>query len=809
MSQRLQSHRTELLQLNAQQQLTQREVEVNKLSLQEISSMYVLEQNNLQKIREKVVDSKQECATIEQHITVQKDVLRKEEHRFKNMKFIAQEEIQSLHQEVKNIQADILMKKQSIDELEAVRKRLDEDLDGKQREFYYSKQQISQQYNEEMQKLNQLKNDVKLTQLANEQVGSRQRQLEAELEKIQERIALENSQYEYAKTEHAKKVDSYENHRRQAEKQIKTLKETKLTLENDQILLQHSVEELRRQQYDLEKLKEQRSKQSEQDLSVVQSQVLTNQRLMKQLTVQYEQKQHELQLLHTECQSAENKLSDSRKTLKTQEASVFQNKELLKKLEYSVDSMQKDISILKKEHDTLYTESQYLRSQITGDTAQYDELKRRITALKNEEETINTHEGQVRVSLQNLRQQVQQLREEYDSIVNSKDRETYALKELQAQKLHLENEIARLKHILNGHKERVSHDYMRKDEVDSKVLQSVEEMHRLQKQVLELQQKISVYEEQQRNFQMQEQAHKNRLQKLSFETEAMKEYHQKEKLLFDKCREEYRELSLHNNRLKEELAYSEQELQSKKTLVEQSKLQNGHLQQQRDSLLTEMTSIKENAKRELMRIENLEDTYNTVDKRLLKLREELVKAEESVVQTKGASKEEQQRAMHYQDLMATSVSELKRLEEAIECARNKLADERQRAIHEIGMLDQAKRTARTELLRMDDTRRKLLQVTPPALSKGPQLQPTRGSGSVAQVNNVLTFEKTPMEIPFTIPRINMPSTEVLDFKTLNNSSGNITDDSVTESAPLSSLQQAVEQLRTKSASAVAQVQRKV
>eukprot|EP01031_Cornospumella_fuschlensis_P031691 gene31691-38300_t len=122
MSRRLQSQRNELLQLNAQQQLTQREVEVNKLSLQEISSMYILEQNNLQKIREKVVDAKQEYASVEHQITAQKDALRKEEHRFKNMKFIAQEEIQTLHQEVKNIQADILMKKQSIDEMEAVRK---------------------------------------------------------------------------------------------------------------------------------------------------------------------------------------------------------------------------------------------------------------------------------------------------------------------------------------------------------------------------------------------------------------------------------------------------------------------------------------------------------------------------------------------------------------------------------------------------------------------------------------------------------------------------------------------------------------
>lgn len=707
MAQRLRSHRDEVSHLLQQKDLAARELQVSNTALQEIECIRKQEQDMLQSAKDRNHSIKQERAKLEQELSGQKNILQREEHKWKLTKAAVQDEIQSLQQELNNLQSSFKMKQHSIEELETVRRRLDEDVDAQRQGVYQEKLTLAQQIGEEGNRLNQLKGEVQSAQRLHDQAQTRLRQMEADLRKVQEANIAETNRFDFIKLENMKKLEGLERQAQHLENQLKSLKEKKLHLDNDSILLQHSVEDLRRQQHDLEKTKESRSKSAEGELTTLLAQIQKHQRSIKQIALQSEQKQHELEVIVHDCQVADAQLMDKKKSLQAQDTAIHQQKELLGKLEYDSDCMQKNVSLIRKEMDSLRSESASLKLQIQSDQSQFDDLRRRIHALKQEEDIHSNHQNKIKTSLQGLQQQLYDLRAEHDQLVGAKDRDTFVIKELNHQKLQMENEINRLNDMLVMHKERASHDHLRKDEADAQVMQAVEEKNRLLKEVMQMEAKLRDADDKLRHYYQQEAAHKASLQKVSFETAAMREHYHKEKLLLDKLRDELRDAQLALSRSREEMSFLEQEVTSRKMSAEQAKMQHGLLEQQKATLGLELLQIKETAARELKRIDHLEDTYSAVDKRLSKLREEMVRAEGSIEQTRSLSKEESLKRDHYQDLIATSIAELQRLERSIEEARGKLNDERRRAVEEIGLLDQAKVTAQTHIARTADLQRKM------------------------------------------------------------------------------------------------------
>ena len=218
---RLQEGRDNITKTETEHNLLKRELELVRHGLQESVAMSQIEHDNIHASRSRVVELKHELAETEQRILICKESCLKEEDRLRATKATATDQLRLLQMELNKFQSDFKIKQQLVEGLEQQRRSLVEEIDIKTRDSSLQLGMASKEHDEEVRKLNNARAEVRVQKMEIEQLVARRRQLDGEVQRLQEMFTSESAKVEAEEQEAKRRLLQYEKSIQSADKKLR------------------------------------------------------------------------------------------------------------------------------------------------------------------------------------------------------------------------------------------------------------------------------------------------------------------------------------------------------------------------------------------------------------------------------------------------------------------------------------------------------------------------------------------------------------------------------------------------------------
>lgn len=400
--------------MDADRQLLKREGDLARTSLKDAAALSDLESRNLQTLRNRVQELKQEQMTLDAAVMTAKDQVLKEESKLRTTKATSAEQLRLLQVDLSKLSQDFRAKQRALEDLEAHRRAVEEEHASRCRESDGHLVQVTRSLDEESRKLTALKQEARYLKLEVDQLQSKRKQVDQDLSSLQERLTAEQSAAASDELELRRKIEQHTRLLQEQERKHQQAKEATQGLIQEQGVLKHSVEELRRQQQELERANEAKRRSLENEAQQAQHAAQLAVRTMRQATAQVEAKQAELEALQAEVRTQERRVEDAKRQVREHESRYEQQRDLTTTLHSDRDKLHKELAQTQRDIDDLRHQSLVVRTSLEHENRAVDEVRRRLSTLQSEEQQLQESDAKLRQSLQTLKAQVdtaQQVRE--------------------------------------------------------------------------------------------------------------------------------------------------------------------------------------------------------------------------------------------------------------------------------------------------------------------------------------------------------------------------------------------------------------
>ena len=235
LTKRLQDGRDAITRTETEHNLLKRELELTRHGLQEALAMSELEHGNMHTVRSRIVELKQELSVTEQHILICKESSLKEEDKLRTTKAMATDQLRLLQMDLNKIQSDFKLKQRNVEDLEKLRRTIDEEMELKKRDADCQLNAVSREFEEETRKLNNAKCELRVHKLEIDQLISKRRQLDAEIQRMEEIHSSDASKLESEEQEAKRKLLHYEKQLQSADKKMREVKGKISALEGEEV----------------------------------------------------------------------------------------------------------------------------------------------------------------------------------------------------------------------------------------------------------------------------------------------------------------------------------------------------------------------------------------------------------------------------------------------------------------------------------------------------------------------------------------------------------------------------------------------
>lgn len=623
----LNSARIEINKLEVDRSNIQRDIELKKTDLNDVKSCVLREQKSMNSMRDRMSELSIEYQQINDSILKAKEVLISEEQKMRQVKTVSVEQLHSLQLEVNKLSNDFHEKQRVIEDLDRERKTKEEEFELRRSEMDRQTSYLIKEIEEKTRRVTHLKNDYRTLHLDYETLTHSKKQLEVEITRHSETLNNEVNQLHSQQVEYKHLIEHYERVAKESERKMKNIKEKNGQLEMDQLVLRESVEELRRQQEELDKINENRRRAHEEELNQVQRQLQAAIRLNKQTVTITEQKRSELDAFLTESRSCDRKVELSRNSVRELENTVDHLKETIRNLELDRENRLKSFTKLKEEEDTCRKEIQILHIQIDADARALEDTKKRYSLLTADEENLKEIELKLKHNVNNLKKLLITHQQDLDTVRSDIEKEKRELMDLQSKRSILEVHVEKNDAIQrNGQELAIENEKKRVGSVME--LQKLrDDIVRTQKELLVAERKVTDAEQKEGEYKRKTETLQAEQMQLKTELDALKMVHSNEKRLIESLREEGYDKQDGLNALKTELKQTQLELHKHKMTIETCSIQQKAMEETKDQLMQEIARLRDNLSQENAKADKVEAQYGEIESRLKKLRIELSKTE--------------------------------------------------------------------------------------------------------------------------------------------------------------------------------------
>lgn len=647
-------------------------------------------------VRQRVAGLVDEKRELEQMVSRTKEQLQEEETKLRSTKLLVSDQLRLLQIDLNKIQNDFKSKQHAIEELDKQQRSMDDEFQVRQRSAGSHLVSVSREVEQEERKLSSLKTEVRSLRLEVEQLTGRRRQAEEDLALVTDKLSEEQSKFAIEESEAKRRLEFFERQFADMEKRNRLVKEKVAGLSEEQILLQHSVDELRRQEADIRRAAELRRKSSDEELLQTRQQAQSAVRAARQATAQAEQKRAELDVLAAELRSAERLCEETKRAEREASAALENHNEALRAISADRERLTKETAAAKREEEQMRHNVQLLKATMETDGRAAEEIRRRIVLLSTEEDCLKESEARLRAALSVGRKSLTDAEIELDELRAASERERRNLSDGKTERSVLESELRRLEEEVKFARDKCAEEALRRAEVDSSVarvsqdLNSVQNAHNvLQKQILDGNRVL----EDQRRLELELKASHEKL-RLQLEGQAAELRNEVSNL--EKIRTDQRDAATELRHAKDDLAVARHSQMTEENRVEALKSQLVHLTEVKDSMSSEVASLREMARLEAKRTEKLEESYASIETRLRTLQAQLHAAEEDYERTRVTSAEEQQRVLEQRRLLKATSDELAAVERSISDTTKQMYEQRQHNMNELSLLDRAKHSVQAQ-----------------------------------------------------------------------------------------------------------------
>lgn len=621
--------RTEINTLAVEKSNQQRDIDIKRNDMTDLKNTILREQKSLNSLRERMNELSSEYQQINDQIIKSRENLASEEAKIRQIKVISVEQLHALQLDVNKLSSEFQEKQRVLEELERERKSAEEAADIRRREVDRQIAYLTKEVDDRTRKVSNLKNDSRTAQLECEALLNQKKQLEMEISHHNDILNNEISQLHSEQVQYKHLIEHYERLAKESERKQKTIKEKNSAYETEQIALRQSVEDLRLQQVELEKMQDSKRRAHEEELSQVQHQLQGAIRLSKQTITVTEQKRTELDSSMTELRSYERRVDELKRQCTELSMSGDHLKETIRHLELDREKRTKDLAAMQSEEHEAHKQVQILAIQITADTRNLEDLKRRVNTAAAEDARLRDSETKLRHSVASMRKNLDDMQVEAEQMRVDIDQERREYLELQAKRSSLEVTVEKTDEAQKTAKGQVLDDERRR-------LAAIAELNKLRDDNIRSQRDLVLAERRVTDAERREEEIKRKTeqQRLAHETlvaeiESLSMVKKNEKSQIDTLKTEFFEKQAELKSLQEELKSTEAILHRHQLGIDTTQMQQQHMEVVKDQLTEEIARLRQSLQNDTARSEKLELQYTEIESRLKVLRMDLSKQEVS------------------------------------------------------------------------------------------------------------------------------------------------------------------------------------
>lgn len=714
---RLEAARDDINSVESEYAISRRELEQSQLRLKECQALSQLEDRCLVQLRAKVSEVREQLATSEEQLRGNKEGLLRDEEEMRRVRSVANEEIRRFQADLHRVAQEFKAKQRSLEDAEKQRRVSAEEFEVRRREAEASLSALSRAHEDESRKLSAVREEISAAHLERDQLLSRRRQLEHEATHAQEKLETSASRNDAVEAEARRRLDNLERKAQECEKRLRIAKGQVATLDGEQAVLRSSLDELRRQQSDLERTIDTRRRSADEELSQVHQ-------VAQQLAREASQKKADLDLLRgaaetvaTDLAMLERRHESVKRCVNEQELLLDNRKEGVRTLELDRDALRHDAVAVRKSLDALQHQVQMAKSQLEADGRILEDSKRKLSLCRDEEAGLLDSQAK-------LRQAVSQSRKELDDsqcrldLVNAQcEREKRDLADVRAKRAVVEGDLHRLGEELRCAQQRHGEEDVRRVKTEAALHATAAELNRLTRELIAKEKEVEDSQRSDDDLKRQGQELKASLERLRVDSDIHRAALAREKGEVERLREERRQLTAEIRKASDDNVRAQQEFDRSALAVEDLRVQQSRLEASKVELGGEVAALRDKCRAELQRMERLEQIYANEETRLQALREHLSSAQSDCERVKSNTEQERHCVAEQRRLLKLGADELVRIQASAAQADRQLHDERQRAIAEMGQLEQAKASVNAHMFLVGEaSKRQQRQVMPATVS---------------------------------------------------------------------------------------------
>lgn len=481
---------------------------------------------------------------------------------------------------------------------------------------------------------------------------------------------------------------------------IKESREKLLELQRETASLQQKTMEQRRISQDLLVSHESTRKHLDSEILEIQNRSQHASLALRQTQEQCCAKQIELQNLQSEVRSIERRFDEAKKLVRDEEINLEHLKNEMKFHEDRRTSLIREIQGLKTSIEETKVLLQVEKQSVLETSKILESTNKTVERLKDEESDLKNRISRAKEMQSNSSKAHHTSLQEIQNIHHQIEEEKRNLLELRNNRSSLQNEYNVLSQQFEKSKEMLLSKSIQRQELDSLLGKGKDELANLQKQILHSQSVVQELKSRESELKMMESTIKMSCERLSSEIDLLRQSKEYEESLLTRLRQESRELTLNLENLKyrhESLSQQNHALQIELTAIV---TQQQNLESLKRSNEIEIQKIIERRESEIRKHENVEKLSREIENRLMDLKDEVLKMEDSYESKRALSVEESRKLEAKKALLHRTTTELTELENEVQKSTFALEQRKQKEMLEIGLLTNLKESQQTQYLKL-------------------------------------------------------------------------------------------------------------
>ncbi len=253
--------------------IIRRELESARVALQDALYASDTEHKNVAVIRARLMELGNQQREHELALVRTRDILQEEESKLRATRSTAADNLRLLQMDLNKLQNEFKTKERAVADLVKYHKALEEEQNVRKRDAESHLANIHVELDEEQRKLHGCRNELRVGKLEVEQLTSRRKQLETELVTLADKVTAESSKLNVVEIESSRQIEFIGRQISEWEKKCRVAKELASEAESRHGVLRQEVDELRRQEAELQRTAEARRRTCDEEVALARQQV--------------------------------------------------------------------------------------------------------------------------------------------------------------------------------------------------------------------------------------------------------------------------------------------------------------------------------------------------------------------------------------------------------------------------------------------------------------------------------------------------------------------------------------------------------